>query len=202
MLRVARRTIDLPLSDRIPYPGVYQHIYPTRRNCPAHYRARFVVPVRLYRDGLLPAPEGLEEYYGRGRRCVYLGCYTDPEVAFTAVLMFLLNFVVEFPWTAPDVLTYLRSLDYAARYIPDLESIETARDMYLYACMEVFEMFPVTDDSYLSEGDDVVLTRDLEEAVALAAIAATTTTVYEAAESDDTYLDYLHLEPYILDRSP
>lgn len=202
MLRVARRTIDLPLSDRIPYPGVYQHIYPTRRNCPAHYRARFVVPVRLYRDGLLPAPEGLEEYYGRVRRCVYLGCYTDPEVAFVAVLMFLLNFVVEFPWTTPDVLTYLRSLDYAARYIPDLESIETARDMYLYACVEVFDMFPVTDDStYLSEGDDAVLTRDLEEAVALAAVAAAATVDEATPESDDMYLDYLDLEAYVLDRA-
>lgn len=201
MLRIAHRTIDLPISDRVPYPGVYQHIYPTRPGCPARYRARYVVPVRLYRDRLLPTPYGHEEeYFGRSRRCVYLGCYTDPEVAFTAVLMFLLNFVVEFPWTAPDVLNYLHSLDYARHHIPDLECLETAQDMYLYACVEVYNMFPVDDDS--PSADEV--TRDLEQAVGVGATTVVdTTAVYEATattESDDMYLDYLDLEAYVLDR--
>ena len=152
------RPIDLPLSERIPYPGVYQHIYLTRRKRPAHYRVRFIVPKRLYREGALPTPEGVEAYYGKHLRTVYLGCYKDPDVAFTASLMFLLNFVVEFPWTAPDVMCYLRSLDYSTPRIPFLDGVATAQDMRLFAHMEVFEMFPVAED------DDESLFRDLEEA--------------------------------------
>jgi len=200
MVRAARHVRKVPVAQRIPYPGVYQHVYPTRRNCPAHYRVRFIVPVRLYRDNLLPAPKGVEEYYDRARRNIYLGCYTEPEVAFTALLMFLLNFVVEFPWTAPDVLTYLRSLDYAASRVPDLEHIRTAHDMYVYACLEVYDMFPITDDGSPS-ADEV--TRDLEQAVGVGTSAVVDPSTGDEAttESDDMYLDYLDLEPYVLDRA-
>ena len=190
------RPIDLPLSERIPYPGVYQHIYLTRRKRPAHYRVRFIVPKRLYREGALPTPEGVEAYCGKHLRTVYLGCHKDPDVAFTALLMFLLNFVVEFPWTAPDVLCYLRSLDYANPRIPFLDGIATAQDMRLFAHMEVFDMLPSTDDSFMA---------DLEEAVAPVTFTTTDATAVDEAtaiESDDMYLDYLDLEAYVLDRMP
>jgi hypothetical protein len=179
------RPIDLPLSERIPYPGVYQHIYLTRHKRPAHYRVRFIIPKRLYREGALPTPEGVEAYYGKNLRTVYLGCHKDPDVAFTALLMFLLNFVVEFPWTAPDVLCYLRSLDYSTPRIPFLDGITTVQDMRLFAHMEVFEMFPVAED------DDESLFRDLEEAVSHSsssrpskAAAGIDAATEEAAEDD------------------
>lgn len=180
------RPIDLPLSERIPYPGVYQHIYLTRRKRPAHYRVRFIVPKRLYREGALPTPEGVEAYYGKHLRTVYLGCYKDPDVAFTASLMFLLNFVVEFPWTAPDVLCYLRSLDYSTPRIPFLDGITTAQDMQLFAHMEVFEMFPGTDESFVA---------DLEDAVA--PIPFTCAAVGDSVLSDELDVDWHLLEMII-----
>lgn len=178
-------------SHRI-YPGVYKHQYVPRTKAPVgRYRARYTLPKKLFVDHLVPDhilqknrkidEEGVKRIPSVKRRTVHLGCYDDPEVAFIAVEMFLLNFVLECPWAAPQVKDFLNSLAYLPRDRKDLEPERTSFDglgtlyprssyeLLQYARHEVDRMFPPTtsgDDE--EEGvDDLISLEEIEDVLGI-----------------------------------
>ena len=97
--RVSRRKT----ADHIPYPGVYRRKF---RKSVVYY-ARFQIPKVVAVN--LPN-RAFANRLSLAKRTLHLGSYADPEVAAASVEMFVLNFVVEYPWTAIHVKDYLNSL--------------------------------------------------------------------------------------------